>query len=191
MSAQNRLNTLKAKHGDQWRTKRAKTPRIYPNGHSNPLQYCYIDQQTFEALDFTHVYKILTHAPLGYYINDFGETYIPAVINLTHDRYAAAYYSDGIEAATIDVSRIYADKLTAAYAADSITERAAERERDYYELEAQRQQREENRAEYHRINRQLLRLIRDIKENPPTETQLTAQRVYITRELKTRSELLQ
>lgn len=188
--AQRRLDALRQKHGAEWRTKRAKTPKTYSNGHSTPREFVYLDQSRFEELDCTPVHEILSRAPRGYYINDWGETYIAAVVNLTHARFAAAYYSEDIEAATVDISKIYDDETDAAHAADSITQRAAEDAYSYYLEDAYSYQREQNREEYHRINRQLIKLIKDLKQNPPTETQLNAQRDYIKRELKTRQELL-
>lgn len=70
----------------------------------------------------------------GWYINDFGETLYGIVARLPKSRgYLAGWTLGGGMCATLDRTHVYDDIGDAAYAADSIAERAAEREREYQE----------------------------------------------------------
>lgn len=88
--------------------------------------------------DLRRANEIVSRIPSGWYTNDEGESYKDGsgliwgvVASLSHGRYLAGYQDGGSDAGPTLSAEIFTDESDAAYAADSMAERAAEREREY------------------------------------------------------------
>jgi hypothetical protein len=84
--------------------------------------------------------------------------------NQTHKVYLAAYYETDADGATIDYSYFYETARAAAYGADRLAERAAEKEREFQAKDQAERDIEDHRADIHRLNKETLALIKEVKQ---------------------------
>lgn len=129
----------------------------------------YVDEMDKLELRFTgDAHKIITLRHTGWYAdNDQNDLYIGQVYQLParngEEQYVPALRHSGYGTGTLFLGEITSEKGDAARWADQNAEKAAEESREFDAKYSAEQQIAEARAEIHRINKEVLPALKDIK----------------------------
>jgi len=127
-------------------------------------------------VDFDDAHNIANRLPLGWFCDAFqDQTIKAAVISIrnpqklnpdsgSHVFYLAGTYSDSYGGVTVYTGKLFEDQNRAAYYADNMAEREAEKEREEDEKFQAEQRIEELKTNYHALNIEGLALIKEIKQ---------------------------